>query len=738
MLKIKLFIFLFFIFLGQNLFASNSSQEITEIGFEGTENGKEEILYLLKSLQGGSVSQKDLQWAINTIYEFGYFSDVKMKVEERKEGGLRLITIVQERPSIKELKVSGNEYIGKKRIEEELEIFSGLFLTEDLTEKVRKKVIALYHNEGYYFVEVEVVSPLAEEKEPHLTINIKEGPLVYIKEVKITGNRVFSARKIKELIKEIIPGRFHKKIFAEGLYQESLKKIHSLYGKNGYLQVEIMPSLNFTSDKKKVALAIDIKEGNLYRIGKIETSGNQVLTEETILKIFNLKEGEIANSEKIFEGREKIKNEYSRKGYILAKVAVYFQIDQPKKKVNLLINIDEEETYLIGKIYLLGYKRTGEKVIRRKLLIKEGEVFNGENVDQTKKRLEKTEIFESAKVYTKPGSSPDKRDLIFLVKEKGDIMWELGAMFSNQYKGIGYLKCQDDNFLGREYKLKADVKAGGKLQEGTISFINPYLLNKPLALRVDLSRKDSEEQFFDESRTKFGLNLTKPLKRYLTLTLGYHYHESKISDPKYPADPLWQSKMGTFSTGLISALLEYNSRDNWFYPTRGNLQRVLVEISNKSLGGETDFMRYLLSSEYHLKTGRKFVFVPRATFSYIAPLSDGFIPVSEMFYVGGADTVRGYDKGDLSSPYGSFFMSVFNFEERFLILENLRVALFFDLGKGWEQARDFNLGDLTQTTGLELLFKSRFGLLRGGYGYRLSEKPAGHKGKLYFTIGSDF
>lgn len=738
MLRIKLFIFLFLIFFSQNLFAANSSQDITEIRFEGTENGKEEILYLLKTLQGKSVSQKDLQWAINTIYQFGYYSDVKIKIEESKEGGLKLISIVQERPTIKKLKISGNKYISKKRIEDELEILTGLFLTEDLRVKVKKKIIALYHNKGYHFVKVEVISPATGEKELSLTINIEEGPLVYIKGVKIEGNKLFSSRKIKKLVKELIPTRFRKKIFMEDIYQGALKMIRFLYTENGYLEVNIIPSLDFTPDRKKVTLTIDIKEGNLYRIGKVETSGNQILAEKTILKILNLKEGEIANSKKIFEGREKIKNEYSRKGYILAKVNTYFQTDEIKNRVNLLINIDEGERYSIDKIYLLGYKRTKEEVIRRKLLIKEGDVFNGEKVSQSQERLEKTDIFKSVKVYTKPNSLPDKRDLIFLMKEKGDMMCEAGAMYGNQYGGMGYGKYSYNNFLGREYKLKLDVKIGGSLQEGNISFLNPYLLNKPLALRIDISRKDSEEEYFDESRTMFGLNLTKPLKKYLTLTLGYQYIESELSNPKFPADPFWQSRMGTFSTGLVTTLLKYNSGNSWFYPTKGNLQQLLIGISSQSLGGETDFMRYFLTSEYYIKTGRKFVFVPRATFGYITPLSDGFIPVSEMFYVGGADTIRGYDKGDLSSPFGSSFMSVFNFEERFLILENLRAALFFDLGKGWNKARNFNLEDLKKTIGLELLFKSRFGLLRGGYGYRLSGEPAGYKGKFYFTIGNNF
>ncbi|MBM3253696.1 MAG: outer membrane protein assembly factor BamA [Candidatus Omnitrophica bacterium] len=737
-LIVLFFIALIFAEEGKYIFAQNNNQ-ITRIDVEGNINiEREEIINLLRDYIGEQIDKKKLQKGILSVYELGFFKDVKMRVVDSEEG-ITLIATVEEKPQLKNLRFMGNRFIPPRLIQKalRLDLFERKFVDRSMLDSCTERILKLYKDLGYYFAIVYPKVELDEKtNEISVTYVIDEGKRVYVKKVLVFGNTQFTSEEIIRLIATKTGRLFSSGIFSEGDLFRDIKKVKDLYHNSGFIKVTVAHGLFFDRDKKNVVILLTIDEGLRYSVGKISIKGNIALDEAKFKELFPLKEGEIFNQEKFITGLNNINSFYSRNGFLLSRIEHSIIYRDNELKADVHITINENNPFKINRIIIKGNKKTKECIIRKLLLVKEEGLFDGYKIFLTQRRLQDLGYFKKVLIVTEPTDFPDKRNLVIEVEEGGTAMFEAGIKYSTAYDMGVYAKADEKNLLGRAQRLTLKSELGGKKESISLSFIEPYLFSRDLRLKTDFYTTEAKipRRYFKERRTGGDIGLTKPLFGYTFGNLSYRFEEVKVFDiePEI-SDYILPGK--TDLAGLSTSITR-DTRDSYFYPLKGSLNSLSLETSADFLGSDYSFIKSIGESSYYFNVAGQTVFLMRLRGGTIGGFDGKEVPLFERFYLGGANTIRGYEEGEIAPHFGGKAMGLLNLEYRIPLTKNKTFinSLFYDMGSSWETIRDFNLGDLKQGLGTSLTYNSRLGKIGLIYGYGIDK----HKDEIYINIGNNF
>lgn len=734
-----IFIFLVFIFWGhKNSFAQNNNQ-ISKIEVEGNVNiEKEEIVEALKAYIGEEIDRKKLQKGIASLYELGFFEDVKMRVVETEEG-IAIITTVQEKPQLKNLRFIGNRFVSPRLIQRVLmlEPQEKKFVDRKLLDNCTDRILRLYRDSGYYFARAYPRAEIDEKtNEASVTYMIEEGRRVRVKQIEVLGNNHFLSEEILKLMFIKAGGFFSNDIFSDGELLRDIRKISSLYHNDGYIKAKVSHSLFFDEKNEYVAILLMIDEGIRYNVGKIYVRGNVALDRTKFEELFLLKEGEVFNQDKLLKGINNLNSFYSKGGFLLSRIEYTLTYHDNELKADVEVKITENNPYTINKIIVKGNQKTKEQIIRRLLLVREQEIFDGYKIFLTQRRLQELGYFKKVSILTQPTEFADKRDLLIDLEEGGTNMFEAGLKYSTTYDLGFYTKFDEKNLFGRAQRLTLKSQLGGKKENVTLSFIEPYLFDRDLRLKTDLygAELDIPRRYFRERRVGGDIMLTKPLFGYTFGNFSYRFEEVKVFDVRPEVgDYILPGKTNLAS---VTGALVRDTRDSYFYPLRGSLNSIDLETSGGFLGSDYNFIKSTGESNYYFNLLGQTVFLVRLRLGTVSGFDEKKVPLFERFYLGGASTIRGYEEGEIAPRFGGKVMGMINFEYRIPLTKNKTFinSLFYDAGNSWETIGDLDKGDLKQGLGTSLTYNSRFGRVGLTYGYGIDK----HKDEIYINIGNNF
>ncbi len=756
------------------------AQTISAIVIKGNERlGEQAVLQYVSSKPGDELSRSKIRDDLKTLYNTGLFKDIQIDVE-KSEKGPRIIIKIVEKDYIQEIRYKGNKQVSKDDLEKGIGLKTPFLWDEALIKNSIEKIRKVYRDKSYYLVTLRT-EVLLEDKKKILQFEIDEGERVEVKKIYFQGNKVFSDEVLKDamITKE---GGFWSVLSGSGRYDESLltqvdsRRIQLQYWKSGYAFAKVdSPSITFSPDRRQVFVSYHIEEGDQYDVGEISFSGDiEFISDPAALKEeLNSQNGSVWNYLKIQDDLTKIQDLYGDHGYAYTNVSPDWRINPVNpRQLDIDFRIDKGSIFYFGSIDVQGNIETHDRIVRRELEFREGELFNQTRFKASKENLEKLGYFASVKFIQKDILSENRMNITIEIEEKQTGTLTLGASFSSfdQFGVQGSVS--KVNLLGRGYDISLSAIFSGKRQLFNASFRNPRVMDSRYSL--SLSGFNTEYQSVDQTKVlERGGNVTVgyPFTKNWSIssTYNFEYVEINIRDK---IERVFPDSFGVSSSiGLTLSRDTLNTRE-MYQPSKGTLNQLQSSIGSKYLGADLSFWktsflskRYITIIDEDAPLFAGSVLSLGLRLDYLRAIENRSTPYNERFFPGGIYSIRGHlyrslgpegfgpigltgrriDDSELdagastSLKLGGNKQAIFNAEFLFDIFREAKIkgVLFFDAGNAWQESR-FALEDVRLSTGFGFRWFSPLGPLRFEWGIPLDRKPDEDSILFDFSIGAPF
>ncbi len=722
---------------------------------------KNSILFKLKSKEGEPFSVENTREDVKALYGMGFFEDVKVDAEPF-EGGVKLTYIVKERPLVGRVLIKGNKKIKSKEIRKELKPLPFSIANENIINENIAKITQMYQAKGYYDTKVEAVR---EEKNGRLNLvyEIHEGHKAHVAKVDFVGNKHFSDRELKKqmLTKErtiwnwvtTLVGQFMGKPstyrYIPDLLKVDLMKVREFYHDHGFIRVAVGDPEVKCEGSDKIYIRVPIEEGPRYKVAAVDLrlGEDDPFKADELKKALRLKEGEWYGAASMRKDVDNLTDLYGSKGYVNADVRPIMDTDDREHTIYVTYRVEKGDKYYVGKIEVTGNLKTRDKVIRREVGLAEGDEMNTLVLKSAKDMLNRLGYFSQVDIEMKPGED-HLENIMVNVEEQSTGSLMFGGGFSTQESVGGSVQLEEKNLFGRGQAISLSGEFTGKRAEYSLSFSDPYIFDRPISFGLRSYHLTYEYDTFDEETLGLTLSFGKRIWNwYTSASIAYEFESVDISGVDNSAPGFIQDEEGGSASSAIILGLSQDTRNSTVMPTRGFDRALTLKVAG--LGGDEYYYKVMSDVGYFFSAGRFVkgsIFHLRGRLGFINPLPIGNgseRPVYERFFVGGDDTVRGFDQDEASpdddgDAYGGTKELILNFEYLFPLVGGLRGLVFYDTGAAFDNGDPISISGMRHGVGVGVRFISPFGPLKLDLGYKLDKKKGESPAKIHFSMGTAF
>ncbi|MCX8118815.1 MAG: outer membrane protein assembly factor BamA [Desulfobacterota bacterium] len=699
----------------------------------------------IKSREGGRFSLDQVREDLRAIFALGYFSDVQVDIKPTPKGQ-EIIFIVMEKPSIKEILITGNQKLKMDEIKEKVTLTPRSILNLEKVKENAEQIRKLYFSKGYYGVKIDHRVEYLETNEAVVTFQIEEGIKGHIHKILFKGNKRIKTSDLKKVMqtkqRNIFSILTKTGILDEDVLKNDLQMLTAYYIDHGYLEVKISePKIDLT-DPRRIRIEIEIVEGPQYRIGEIDFKGDVLTTKEDLFRRLKLKRNDIYSTSAIRKEIQALTELFADRGYANVEVVPVTTTDEKALKVHLTFEIDKRKEVFFEKIQIVGNTKTRDKVIRRELRIAEEELYSASGLSKSRDRLKRTGFFKEVEMTTSRGTTEEKMNVEVKVEEAPTGALSFGIGYSSIEKVVGQASISDRNLFGLGYHAILKFKLGSETSDLRFSFTDPYFLGYNFSAGIDLYHENHEFDTYSYRVSGGDLRYGKELTESLRLDAMYKLEKVKVFDVTLDASRFIKEQEGEKVTSAISASLSMDTRNDYYNPTKGARHSLTLTNAGGLLGGDNYFFKGVAETSWYFPLPLKTVLNLRGKLGFVQPYSGRKVPIYEKFYVGGLHTVRGFEYGmagpfDVNrEPLGSRKMLSFQSELIFPLAPEigLRGALFWDVGKGFDKFKD--LTPLKTGLGAGIRWFSPFGPIHIDLGINPNPKPGEKRRVFDFTVGT--
>lgn len=705
---------------------------------------------------------------IARLYETGYFTTISVETDA-VEGGIGVTIVVEEKPEITRITIDGNRTFKTSRLIRLMRSRAGGTCNEKTLLEDAMALREYYRERGWPRAEVEYeVEPGDEAGRCVVEIEIDEGPRQLISDISFSGNEEVSGRLLSRLMrtkeKAIWPLSawplrlvFPRGIFDEAQFAEDIERLEEYYRSRGYIDVKVGEAqVREVKGGRYIHILIPVEEGKRYKVGEIAFAGNEVFSETEFRELLRMRTGDLFTPLKLHDDLMAMRERYFSKGYADVEIIPQKKYNPDTDRLDIAYTINEYHPYYVGRIAIEGNTRTRDRVIRRELTLEPGDLFDELKLQRSRERLENTGFFSAVNVSTEPGEEEGVREISIEVEEGKTGQLSFGGGYSTIDSFIGFAEIAQSNFdisnfpyfTGGGQKMRLRAEVGDKRQDVFLSFTEPYFLGQRLAAGFDLYSENSQylSDYFDEERLGGTIRLGTALGAFSRADLAYRLERVTI-DVDSDASAELREEDGSITISAFSLDLSRDTRDSIVLPRRGGVTGVMLECAG--LGGDAEFVKAeARASSYVVPVARFPDHVVRfaGTAGVAEALGSGDeLPISERFFLGGADTVRGFEYRDVgprdsrNSPIGGEASIMGSVEYTFPLVSRIRGAAFFDMGNVYADSGDF-LEEIVAAAGLGVRLQLPIGPIKLDYGIPVitDEWTEGENGAFNFTVGTAF
>jgi outer membrane protein insertion porin family len=686
---------------------------------------------------GVELSQENVQEAVRALQGLHVFSDIQLYADDSDVGpGVKLIVVVREHPTLEGVRFKGHKEIKEKDMKEAVGLVSGQVVAPKDVARGRQRILELYGDKGYLRASVEGrLFDAQEQGTVFLQFDIVEGDKVRIAAVNIIGAQAIDSGTIRKQM-ETKPKRWWRKSeFKADTYQQDKERILAFYRSKGYQQATILrDSIYYDESRSRLFIDIEIEEGLQYHVGSVSWEGNELFSSAELAKQLKMKEGDVFR----FSSPELAylaKSAYFERGYLDTEIIPRETIRGDS--IDVSFQVFEGEPWRIRRIEFTGNVKTREKVLRREVALRPGDVFKSSQLQESQRRLYMLGYFKDVQFqqHATPSIDDEKYiDLSFIVEEQRTGAASMGAGYSDRDKLVGTIGLQIPNFRGMGQNLDFSWEFGSRREQFLIGFTEPWLFDTPTSFSFRLyTLKQQYFNSFDFHRNSVSVRVGRRLKKpaYSSISLGYQLRDERYSDfvDSTQADsPSFTPR----TTSSLELVFRRDTRDLPDFPTNGSVVSYTPEVASSFIAGDVDFHRHELNVNIYRPSFWRFVLAVETKFSIIDGFSDwddDNISFWDRFTPGGVDwwdgQVRGYPDASLGPRdaqgrnIGGRSMMTVNIEYRFPITERQVIGLVFaDAGNAWEHIYDFNPTDLKRSLGVGFrVMTPMLGMIGFDFGY---------------------
>lgn len=729
--------------------------KIAEIKVSGLEQVDSSVVLNSFGVAPGDVFNfETIRKGVRNLYSLGYFADIEIEADE-SVSGIVLKLVFTENPRVVGIEFEGAKGIEPKTLKEKLSLKENDFLSQRTISAQKDTIVTAYQGEGYPMATVPSVTTREKEKgKVIITFHVDEGKKVKVKNVQFSGNPSIASAKLRKQMDTKMKSWWRGGKFKQDTLDKDLEQIAKYYHSQGFRDAQVIDhQLMYSQDKRNLVIKIGVQEGQLYLMGNTEWSGNSVVGTDDLEKFIAYKKGDRYNIDKIEKTLVDVYSLYAERGYIFVNVDRQETVDSAT--VNVRFSIGENEPSFVKHVRIVGNDRTKEKVIRRELTIKPGQLFRKSVLQRSQRDVYSLGFFEDVMVDYQI-TQPPNIDLIFNMKEKQTGTATAGAGFTSDAGLTGFVELGHNNLFGNGQSIMLHLEKGKKRSNVELSFTEPWFRDTHTSVGADIYNLDTRRDVYDEYRRGGGMRIGRPI-RWIDYSMGYvSYSLEDVTLKNFSSgytggldEVRWPQRTSRIETAFIR-----NSTDSPFYPSKGSKFTLNLEFTGGLLGGDQDFYKNVVDLKWYHKVYWKTVLLVRTRLGMMDVYKRGErVPQYERFRLGGTtvDFLRGYpdyeivpDKnvtlvnGSIVKWPGGRLMSALTLEYQFPIADPLHGLFFLDVGNTWNNEKEIDFSGFKKGAGFGIRLEiPMLGQVGFDYGYGF-DRMGGGKWEPHFIMGRLF
>ena len=729
------------------------------------------ILTQIKTQKGISYTNdqilKSIRKDVRQLYQMGYFYNIEVDHTDQT-----LTYTVTEKPFVTKMIFDGNDALSDEDLQGALDIKPYEFLNISSVRLAVEKMKKLYEENGFFLAQLDYKLEHLENNSAEITFYIKENDKIKVKDIIILGNKNISDEQLKSAMLTRKKGFFSflsgSGQYRQEFFERDVQILKILYYNEGYINVDIdLPRVYVSPDRKSISIRISVEEGNRYKVGDVNVNNDELFSAQQLLDKIAIKDMEFFAYNVLQSDLNRLQAMYGDLGYAYTNVLPQTQIDEKERKVNITFDIDKGEKASFGKFSIIGNQKTRDKVIRRELKIKEGELYNETDKRDSIANVRRLGYFEEVEFQqkTRP-NQPHIIDIEIHVTERSTDSIQLQVGYNGQRGVMGTVSLQSYNLFGRgqslAFRAATDTLNSSRCISSKlfdcldlyVNFTEPYFLDTLWSTGIELYHQNLYiyEDGYREQRTGGALRLGYPLASYLRGFISYKYYYAGIEtedqfDNTIPtfSDP--ESAKG--SRSIVGLSLQYDRRDDRLYPRNGVYFSSSMEYAG--LGGGKKYMEGAFNARFFKEIFWGIVLRNNLVYSFLAAPRDHRVPFNQLFRLGGSETLRGYDwygvgkteqseKTDedgrrIEKVVGGTQQLYYNLEFQFPLVSRIKMlgVVFFDAGYADDV---FRLENFRSNVGFGFRLNTPISPIRIEFGIPIAKRRKENGFMVQFSLGT--
>ncbi len=690
--------------------------QVTDIRVEGLQRISAGTVFAALPIRvGDTITRQDWGDATRALFRTGYFADIEIG----RDGNILVLNLT-ERPSISEIIISGNKAIKTEDLLEGMAdngLAEGQIFKQAPLEGLAQELQRQYHSQGRYSASVKTEVVDLPRNQVRLNIKVDEGSEARIKHINIVGNEVFSDEELLELFELKSTGWFSwingNDKYASTKLTGDLERLESYYRDRGYLEFDIESApVSISPDKESLYITVNVTEGDVYTINKIELAGDPVLEEDVVRRFIVIQEGKTFSQILMTTSEDYITQVLGNEGYTFAETRGIPELNREDKTVDVSFFVDPGKRAYVRRINFRGNSRTSDEVLRREMRQMEGGSASTALIEQSKLRLNQTGYFREVQVETNevPGTA-DQIDVDYTVEEQpsGNVTFQLG--YARQTDFLIGIDVRDNNFLGSGKQVGIGVNTNSFQTSLRLNYTDPYFTPDGVSRGFGLSYSKRDFGEFNTSSfdtEEFGADVTfgYPLSETQRVSASFQLRHTEISASQFSVQEILSSpilfegvpqQFITQTEFLDSMLEDFNlvsfaaddpvvkrnpegfidrngdefdnfivrlawvsqSLNRGILATRGYSQRLFLDVAVP--GSDLEYYKLDYEGQYFQPLTQRLTLRLRTRLGYAEAYgSTEEVPFFEHFRAGGFGSVRGFERNTLgprSTPAENFAIS---------------------------------------------------------------------------------
>ena len=730
-------------------------KDIRVEGIQRTEAGT--VFSYLPIRIGDTLNAERATAAVKALYATGFFKNVRLEAE-----GDVLVVLIEERPAIAQVEITGSKEFDAKQLKEGLKqvgLAESRIFDRAVLERAERELKNQYISRGKYAVQVTTTVTPLERNRVALNFEISEGKVAKIRQINIVGNKVFKDRNLAGEFVLTTPGllTWYSKNdqYSKPKLQGDLENLRSFYLNQGYLEFTIdSTQVSITPDKRDIFITINVTEGNKFKVAEIKLAGDLIVPEAELAKLIRLNRGEVFSRERLSETTKLIQDRLGNEGYAFASINPVPEINRETNEVTFTLYIDPGRRVYVRRIGISGNTNTRDEVVRREMRQLESGWYNAAKINRSKQRVDKLGFFSDVQIDTPAvQGATDQVDVEVKITERATGNLTAGVGYSSAEKVILSAGLSQSNIFGSGNALSFQVSTGSINQVYSLSYTNPYFTDDGVSRGFDVYQRKvdasnlSSVGSYNTSTLGGGVRFGVPITEYDTVNYGLAFERTEIGllddTPGRYVD--FVNQFGSKADSYLGTVgWARDKRDSLIYTTSGTFQRLTGEIGLP--GGDLTYYRASYQHQWYYPLTRELVFYTSGQIGYATGYQNKPLPFFKVFYLGGVSSLRGYETASVgpkdangdSLGGGRLILGSAELLFPFPGLQkdkSVRLSWFVDAGTVGES---YDFQELRYSTGLAFNWYSPVGPLKLSFAKPLNEKPGDELQRVQFSLGTIF